>query len=34
MCRTRSAGPGYDLASRPGTVNAAEFVPALEAYAG
>jgi subtilase family serine protease len=28
------AGPGYNLASGLGTVNAAEFVPALAAYAG
>ncbi len=28
------AGPGYNLASGLGTVNAAQFVPALAAYAG
>jgi subtilase family serine protease len=28
------AGPGYNLASGLGTVNAAEFVPTLAAYAG
>jgi subtilase family serine protease len=29
-----SAGPGYDLASGVGTVNAADFVPELAAFAG
>ena len=29
-----TAGPGYDLASGLGTVNAAEFVPELAALAG
>ena len=29
-----TAGPGYDLASGVGTVNAAEFVPELAALAG
>ena len=28
------AGPGYNLASGLGTVNAAAFVPTLAAYAG
>jgi subtilase family serine protease len=31
--RGYSAGPGYNLASGTGTVNAAEFVPTLAAYA-
>ena len=29
-----TAGPGYDLASGLGTVNAAEFVPELASLAG
>jgi len=29
-----TAGPGYDLASGIGTVNAADFVPELAALAG
>jgi len=29
-----TAGPGYDLASGVGTVNAADFVPELASLAG